>query len=282
MRTCAPLGFLKRAIPAVVLAIFFATPRFSAQAVEIKGTVRSATADAATIAIEGESAPNAGDPVEIYFKLPGADTEISVGRGKVTAVRGDSVEAKIDKATGTVAKDQLARITSQKPQKRTAIAASPGASWIEESRTKYDQGDFDGAIALCTKAIETNPNDAKIYYQLGVCYARKSDWAMAMDDLSRAISMNPNFAKPYNERAYVRISQQDFGPALLDDCNKAIALDGNLAQAYLRRGIYYAHEGNMKLAEADWKKAIALDPHNEDLVKQNRAFYGPSRPEPTP
>ena len=64
------------------------------EAVEIKGTVRSATADAATIVIEGESAPNVGGPVEIYFKLPGADAEISVGSGKVTAVHPDSVEVK--------------------------------------------------------------------------------------------------------------------------------------------------------------------------------------------
>ena len=40
-------------------------------AVEIKGTVRSASADAATIAVQGESAPNVGDPVEVYFKPAG-------------------------------------------------------------------------------------------------------------------------------------------------------------------------------------------------------------------
>jgi hypothetical protein len=98
----------------------------TARAVEMRGTVRSATANSVTIAIEGESAPIVGDSVEIYFKMPGVDEEISVGSGKVTAVTGDSVEAKIDKATGTVSKDQLVHITSEKPQKRTAAPARQG------------------------------------------------------------------------------------------------------------------------------------------------------------
>ena len=93
-------------------------------AVEIKGTVRSATATTATIATEGEFAPNIGDPVEVFFKLSGTDTEISVASGKVSTVKADVIEARIDKATGTLSKDQLARITSAKPQKRSAAATT--------------------------------------------------------------------------------------------------------------------------------------------------------------
>jgi hypothetical protein len=97
----------------------------TARAVEIRGTVRSATANSVTIGIEGESTPSVGDPVEIFFKMPGVDEEISVGTGKVTAVAGDSVEANIDKATGTVSKDQLAKIISEKPAKKGTTAAVP-------------------------------------------------------------------------------------------------------------------------------------------------------------
>jgi hypothetical protein len=95
-----------------------------AAAVEIHGTVSDATQDTATIAIEGDSVPNVGDAVEIYFKAPGADEEVSVGNGKVTAISADSVEAKIDNPTGTLAKDQQARITSENPQPRSAVTAA--------------------------------------------------------------------------------------------------------------------------------------------------------------
>ena len=108
----------------LVAVVFFVT---QLEAVEINGTVRSVSDDVTTIIIEGESVPNVGDPVQIYFKLPGAEVEVSVGKGKVTAVKGDSVDVKIDKATGTVTKGQLARITSDKPQKRIAAAPTTGS-----------------------------------------------------------------------------------------------------------------------------------------------------------
>jgi hypothetical protein len=122
VRTCSALDFLKKAVPPLVLATSLGTAAFSASAVEIKGTVGSATAATATISIEGDLAPNIGDPVEIFFKMPGVDEEISVGNGKVTAVNADAVEVKIDEATGTVSKDQLAKITSANPQKHSAVA----------------------------------------------------------------------------------------------------------------------------------------------------------------
>ena len=162
-------------------------------AVEIKGTVRSATADAATIAIEGESAPNVGDPVEVYFKLPGADAEISVGNGKVTAVTGDSVEAKIDKATGTVSKDQLVRITSDKAQKRKASATQPSAAAPSEKQTSADDGRNPGfAFVDLNKIFKEHPkpkagepkinekrNAAKVEYD-----ARANDYRKALDEIN--------------------------------------------------------------------------------------------------
>lgn len=100
-------------------------------AAEIRGTVRVFTGDTATATIEGELVPNVGDKAEIFFKLAGVEGEIFVATGSVVKVEGDSIQVKIEKATGEVAKDQIVRITSDKPQPRVATAASaspkPGA-----------------------------------------------------------------------------------------------------------------------------------------------------------
>lgn len=108
---------------AAIASIALFCCRTDVDAVEIKGTVRSATAADATIAAEGEFIPNVGDPVQVFFKLSGTDSEISVGTGKVSAVKADFIEAKIDKATGSVGKDQLVRITSQNPQNRSVVVS---------------------------------------------------------------------------------------------------------------------------------------------------------------
>jgi hypothetical protein len=98
-----------------------------AHAAEIGGAVRAAGEGRAEIAVSGDLVPSVGDPAEIYFKIPGGDDEVSVAKGKVAAVAGDSVSVKIEDATGTVAKDQRVRFTSGNPQKKTAakVPASP-------------------------------------------------------------------------------------------------------------------------------------------------------------
>lgn len=104
------------AIAAILLA--------RAEAVEIKGTVRSVSGSTATVAIEGESMPSVGDKADIFFKLAGAEDEISVASASVVKVDGDAVQLN-EKASGDVAKDQLVRITSPNPQKRTAAVSTP-------------------------------------------------------------------------------------------------------------------------------------------------------------
>ncbi len=58
----------------------------AARGIDLSGMVREVTGDVAMVVIEGDFVPAAGDKVEIFFKLAGADDEISVGHGKVSAV----------------------------------------------------------------------------------------------------------------------------------------------------------------------------------------------------
>jgi hypothetical protein len=61
--------------------------------------------------------------------LPGSTAEISVANGHVYEITGPNIMVEIEKATGTVTKDQLARITSPNPkQKETRVTPGPNAS----------------------------------------------------------------------------------------------------------------------------------------------------------
>ncbi|MEY2562791.1 MAG: hypothetical protein QOH88_984 [Verrucomicrobiota bacterium] len=97
----------------------------SLSAIEITGTVRSATDKSATIVTDSGLVPTPGDKVAIYFKLQGTEDEISVARGHVVEIVAESINVQIDNATGEVAKDQLVRITSANPRKRTDLTAGP-------------------------------------------------------------------------------------------------------------------------------------------------------------
>jgi tetratricopeptide (TPR) repeat protein len=117
-----PFAQLNRTCTLVLATVALLLAR--AEAAEIKGTVRSVSGSTATVAVEGASMPSVGDKADIFFKLAGAEDEISVASASVVKVDGDAIQLKIEKATGDVAKDQQVRITSDKPQKREARAVS--------------------------------------------------------------------------------------------------------------------------------------------------------------
>ncbi|MEY2498406.1 MAG: hypothetical protein QOD12_1962 [Verrucomicrobiota bacterium] len=448
----------------VASVVFFLAAASLAHGAEIKGTVREVNGDKAVITIEGDAFPSIGDQVEIFFKLAGADDEVGVGNGKVTAVNADSVEAKIGDTTGDVQKNQFARITSANPQKRSAAsvasaspsavvtasasatssalsilgkwsgkarhgadwvfvfksdgsvvltvlmagweglafkgkykvvsnsqpdrlnltdfeviypanatdeeikafrarleeaaktggdvatlhflgelegptrlridrfakdasdktqmpadapiftkaregetATAPASQWYPEFLSKFNSGDYDGAMAVCTKAIEADPKDAAAYFSRGLCHARKESWnnsladadkalalsyaypayayamraqarvrkhefKIAIEDATKGISIDPQYAFSYRARAEAEIGLGNW-KQVLEDCNKVLALEPNNGDAYILRGCYYSHSGATEAAEADWKKAIVIDPNNQKYVENARKMF---------
>lgn len=110
----------------ITMAILAPVSVAQLNAEEINGTVHSATPEYATVTTESELVPAPGDKAEIFFKLPGADTEISVATGHVYEITGPNIMVEIEKATGQVAKDQLVRIHSPNPKKqRERSSAAP-------------------------------------------------------------------------------------------------------------------------------------------------------------
>ena len=57
--------------------------------------------------------------------------------------------------------------------------------------------DYNGAISDYTKAIEINPNYAKAYYNRGLTKRNLKDFNGAISDYTKAIEINPNYAKAY-------------------------------------------------------------------------------------
>lgn len=120
----------------------------STEAAEINGKISEASGDTATIVLEGELAPSVGDKAEIFFKHEGV--EISVATGNVAEISATSAKVKITEASGTVSKDQSARITSDQPSKKpaatsTSTTAGTPAPFKASGPIPSIQGDWTGA-----------------------------------------------------------------------------------------------------------------------------------------
>lgn len=85
---------------------------------ELSATVREVRGDLASLTMDADLLPAVGEKAEIFFRLAGADDEVSVANGRVAKAEDDAVEIKIEEATGVVEKNHLARITSEKPRPR--------------------------------------------------------------------------------------------------------------------------------------------------------------------
>lgn len=118
-----------------------------------------------------------------------------------------------------------------------------------------------------SKAIAIDPNDAKAYNNRGVAYGHKGQHNRAIEDFNKAIALNPDNAGYYHNRAIAYENKGDYKEAI-EDYKRIIAIDPNNAMAYNNRGVAYAKRGWGREAVSDFRKAC--DMGNENGCKNLR------------
>jgi Tfp pilus assembly protein PilF len=124
--------------------------------------------------------------------------------------------------------------------------------------SRFEKNDFDGAIADFTKAIELHGHQVEFcYYFRGIALYRRGRIDEAIVDISKAITLkqHPRF---YNDRGNMLAQQGDYEHGL-NDLNRAIELDPKFAKAYGDRGIVRLMRGEDTAAELDFAKCFELN-----------------------
>lgn len=254
------------------------------EAADIHGVVRSATAEYATVTTDSDLIPTPGDKVEIFFKLPGGDDEISVASGHVYEITGEQIMVQIDNATGSVAKDQLVRINSLNPkEKRTPTAAAPTpsnqtspsseATLASPARTLPPSIPFPTIAPKETSATSAeNGVDPAAAQDLtkGMAQYSAGDIDGAIASYTSGIRVAPAVAVLYLNRANAYLFKPNFQSAIAD-ANKALELKVEKADdAFVIRGAARAGLGEYGAAMADCNRALKINPKHA-LAYNNRA-----------
>jgi lipoprotein NlpI len=143
-----------------------------------------------------------------------------------------------------------------------AIRLDPKNAWAYTARGNLykNKGDFDHATADLTEAVRLDPSYALAYFFRSELYKRKADFDHAIADLNDSIRLDPNYAPAYFTRGSVSYSMGN-NAAALEDFTKSIQSAPDNAGAYFNRGVaYFFLGGHIADAEADFKKAAALNP----------------------
>ena len=152
-------------------------------------------------------------------------------------------------------------------QGNRSISAQTYYTW---GNTKYDLGDYKGAIAGYDSAIRLKPDYAGAYYNRGIAKDNLGQHFAAIADYDSAIRLKPDSANAYYNRG---IAKDNLGQhfAAIADYDIAIRLKPDSAEAYNNRGIAKRKLGQHFAAIADYDIAIRLNPDSAEAYN-NRGF----------
>ena len=108
--------------------------------------------------------------------------------------------------------------------------AGQAEALFKSGQQRYDRGDWTGAIADLTRALELDPKLIGAYDYRGCAHTRTGDWAGAIGDFDRLIQLDPKDSAAHEKRALAKSGRGDVEGASAD-LNQAIELSPTNAWA---------------------------------------------------
>ena len=141
----------------------------------------------------------------------------------------------------------------------------------------YYQEKYENAIQDYLTYIELAPAEGESYIMVGIGYLKKGFYQPALYYFTRAIEMEPEQVKGYANRAetYRLMGREE---EAMRDATRAVELKGDSrsrADAYKTRFKIYWKQGQDKLARADYRKSLELDPRITLWRYPNKKYPSP-------
>jgi len=143
----------------------------------------------------------------------------------------------------------------------------------------YKSGSYDKAIFEYTAAINNNREFIEAFISRGHAWLKKKEYSRAIDDYTQSIRLDGKRAELYNYRGFARSELARTRPSeinsAIEDYSRAIALNANYADALINRSHAYYQTGNYDKVIEDCGRIIKLEPHNAYIWnRRGSAWYG--------
>ncbi|XP_067388344.1 tetratricopeptide repeat protein 6 [Emydura macquarii macquarii] len=148
----------------------------------------------------------------------------------------------------------------RKPDLEIELIDSANPVWVEDTA---DIEDLKTEINRLTLLIEKEGNSSPFHYcRRGAINRKLGKLKSAMDDLEKAISLEPLLLNAYWHRHLIYLFQEK-NQAALDDLNFIIKWNKNNAEAYLSKAEIYRNQGNNALAIINLTSAVKCNPTDD-------------------
>lgn len=149
------------------------------------------------------------------------------------------------------AAEQLQRCLALNPNFDNAMTG------LARALAKLDRADE--AKSWLNKALQSNPQNYRAWYQMGLLES-KSNAAAAQTDYEKAIAIQPNFPLGQRELGLLQFRRKNYVEAA-DHLARAAQLGLNEAPLYNLLGVSYSQTGQLQRAVVSYRKALQLDPN---------------------
>ncbi len=130
----------------------------------------------------------------------------------------------------------------------------------QQAIVQFDQKDYSGAIQTLNTAINLDNKNGEAYFTRGSCYFNLDDFEKAVIDYNAAIALSRSKdAEAYFLRgnAQYHLNQLE---AAIHDITMAITIDPNHAEAFQQRAYTWIAMGNSDSALHDFGRSLEIDP----------------------
>jgi protein O-GlcNAc transferase len=128
-------------------------------------------------------------------------------------------------------------------------------------------GRYQEANQACRQALEHSTARDELYFLMGVVGLEERNFQEAQTNLGRAVALNARVAA-YHGALGVALYENHDAKRSLDELDKALSLDPQLAPGYLWRSRVYAQEGDNVKAKADSETYQVLNaPHGTERTQ---------------
>ena len=73
-----------------------------------------------------------------------------------------------------------------------AIAQNPADEWFDQANTAYNSGNYEDAVGLYQKILETDMESVPVYYNMGNAYYKMHEYPMAIYCYEKALKLDPS------------------------------------------------------------------------------------------